>query len=109
MDRVDKTESCANLVDVACHQLGKEASWGKTNKIQHKDGTVEDRVANMMDARSFMRPVDASWDAVLDNMADNLEVSKFGAEGTAPEPANTCCPHPHPSGNTRTSIFEFKN
>ena len=44
VDRVDKTESCANLVDVACHQLGKEASWGKTNKIQHKDGTVEDQL-----------------------------------------------------------------
>ena len=102
MDRVDKTESCANLVDLACHQLGKEASWDETNKIQHKDGTVEDRVAIMKDARSFMQPADTSWNAVLEKMANNLEVSKFGAEDTAPE----CVVAYEDDGNTRCFLVD---
>lgn len=85
VDRVDKTESCANLVDLALHQLGTEEPGGETMKIHHKDGTAEERGAAMLDARAFMRSAEASWDAVLSNIGENLEESMFGAEGTEVE------------------------
>lgn len=102
VDRVDKTGSCANwtLVDLAYHRLMGEE--GETTKVQQEDGTVEDRVAIMMDARSFMQPADTSWNAVLEKMANNLEVSKFGAEDTAPE----CVVAYEDDGNTRCFLVD---
>ena len=103
VDRVEKTESCTNLVDLAYYRVMKEVSSQRESiKVQHEDGTVEDRVAAMMDARSFMRPADASWDAVLEKMANNLEVSKFGAEDTAPE----CVVRYEDDGNTRCFLVD---
>jgi hypothetical protein len=102
VDRVDKTGSCANwtLVDLAYHRLMGEE--GETTKVQQEDGTVEDRVAIMMDARSFMQPADTSWNAVLEKMANNLEVYKFGAEDTAPE----CVVAYEDDGNTRCFLVD---
>jgi hypothetical protein len=102
VDRVDKTASCANLVDLAIHRVGQGVDTMDTMKIHQEDGTVEDRVATMMDASSFMRPADASWDAVLEKMANNLEVSKFGAEDAVPD----CVATFEDDGNTRCFLVD---
>ena len=84
MDRIDKSESCANLVDLALRHLGAEAAWSSEGptKIRLNDGTTEERLCTMLDARAFMRPMEASWDEILGHMAENLEEATFGAEGT---------------------------
>ena len=103
VDRKDKTESCANLVDLALYQLKADASWSDTCDLHHKDGTVEKRPTTMLGASSFMQPTEeASWEAVLSKIGQDLEESLFGAEGTQVE----CAVSFEDDGNTRCFLVD---
>lgn len=103
VDRIDKTDSCASLVDLALHQLGASGEFrNETTKIRHNDGTAEERGAAMLDARAFMRSVEASWDAALSNIGENLEESMFGAEETEVE----CVVSLENDGNSRCFLVD---
>eukprot|EP01079_Euglenida_sp_SAG-EU17-18_P006256 gene6256-6075_t len=88
VDRIEKTETCSSVLDLAMRELAEE-DWDEFKDVRTIDGIEENRAACMLEACAVMRPLEASWDAVLDSMADNLDEAMFGAEGTVPQHAAT--------------------
>ena len=71
VDRVEKSESCGDLVDLTLTQIGAGCR-------DEGDGAP----SIMLDASAFMRRMEPSWDEVLDKMGRDLSPDLFGAENT---------------------------
>lgn len=69
VDRVEKSESCRDLVDLTMVQIGAGCE---------DEGSQE----TMLNASAFMRRMEPGWDEVLDKMGENLTPDLFGAENT---------------------------
>ena len=72
VDRVEKSESCRDLVDLTLAQIGAGC------RVEYGD---EDS-STMLGASAFMRRMEPTWDEVLDKMGRNLKPDLFGAENT---------------------------